>query len=458
MRRSDIFDAYAKIAEETGLISLSEEEDENESQHDKPKESTKLKKYKKSPHPRVGSDDISTIEALYGVKQESVNKYEFNIMEAADPRPVVISPSYDRINGLVENNVERQNIIMNIIYKPNDTNNNYRKYAKKELILELVRLANDLDNAGHEELRKIADRCIEEIGSEKKKFKTADVGDWLKSKEDWISEKGHDIFQTVKDYGTGALIGGVLGGIVGAIAGEGVGAIPGFMYGVRLGGVAGGLTAAIARTAPQVKNVSANAKDSISQIDDLKAKLPQAVQRTFLDGFEKELQNLSNLATEYSDLVSIIEETHPNSTQEDAENAHNTTTNLLDSMQKVDKYTSAFNDRVKRSVYQEFVTHNKVLTPLYNLINDDVEDVVDSLKSLSTAMNNLKNSMSEAHQETKEVVENAKEEKPVEKATEPESEELNEEEPEEGGIYSDVMKYLGHQPSDRELEFFRSLK
>ena len=168
-RRSDIFDSYAKIAEEKGLISLAEDEPKSS----KPKESSKIKKYKKDSYPRVGSDDISTIEALYNVKPSSSYDYEDNIMEAAHKNPVVISPAYDRINGLVENNIERNNIMCNIALKPTVGTETRRRYADKELLMELIRVANDLDNRGLEDIRKIADACISDI--EKKNLKNKQI-------------------------------------------------------------------------------------------------------------------------------------------------------------------------------------------------------------------------------------------------------------------------------------------
>lgn len=167
MSRSEIFDKYAQIAEEKGLVSLAEEE--SSSQPQKPKESGKMKKYKKSPYPRMGSDSLEAIEALYGVKPDNSIEYENNIMEAAHPKPVVISPSYDKINGLVENNIERGNIMSYIALKPTDGNATYHKYAKKDLVLQLVRIANDLDNNNVDDLRALADDCIAEI--EKKNLK-----------------------------------------------------------------------------------------------------------------------------------------------------------------------------------------------------------------------------------------------------------------------------------------------
>jgi hypothetical protein len=158
--RSTIFDEYAKIAEAKGLVKIAQET-----------ESKELKKYKSDDHPRVGSDDISTIEALYGVKPDSPLKYKHNIMESAHPKAVIIAPSYDKINGLVENNIEQQTISINIVNKPTDGIPNYTKYAQKELLMELVRIANDMDNQGKEDLRKLADECIEELSNEDVKKK-----------------------------------------------------------------------------------------------------------------------------------------------------------------------------------------------------------------------------------------------------------------------------------------------
>jgi len=149
--RSSIFDEYAKIAEEQGLVSAASTKSERA-----------LKKYRNDNDPRMGSDDISTIEALYGVKTDDPVKYERNIIEMAHPKPVVISPSYDKLNGLVENENERQNITLNIVMRPTTGKNITQgpKYARKELMLELVKIANDMDNFDVEELRVLADDCI----------------------------------------------------------------------------------------------------------------------------------------------------------------------------------------------------------------------------------------------------------------------------------------------------------
>src|SRR5580698_958921 len=100
---SEVFDNFIKIAMEKGLVSKAEAE--------------RTEKNTKSP--RWDSLDISAIEALYGVKPNLPKdmEYEHNIMEDAHPNSVVIAPSYDKLNGLVENNNELQAILMHIIYK-----------------------------------------------------------------------------------------------------------------------------------------------------------------------------------------------------------------------------------------------------------------------------------------------------------------------------------------------------
>ena len=111
-------------------------------------------------------------------------EYEHNIAEMAHPNSVVISPSYDKLNGLVENINERQNILMHIVYKepemgspnqmkypPNpaliypNTLGNVAKRAQKDLLLSLVRVANDMDNKAKDELRVLADACLTQLHS-----------------------------------------------------------------------------------------------------------------------------------------------------------------------------------------------------------------------------------------------------------------------------------------------------
>lgn len=152
MRRSEVFGEFVKIAKEKGLIS---EANPDHAEHTE--QNTKS--------PRWDSLDLSAIEALYGVKPEQSKgmDYDNNIMEVAHPEPEVIAPSYDRLNGLVENEMEAQNIKLHIIKKTPDGFLMQRKYAEKELLLSLVRIANDMDNKDKEELRLLADTCLGQL-------------------------------------------------------------------------------------------------------------------------------------------------------------------------------------------------------------------------------------------------------------------------------------------------------
>ncbi len=156
MRHSDIFEEFAKIAQERGLISKADPDEIRRKLED---------------DPRIDSLDISAIEALYGIKPDTPKDMEYkrNIIEDAHPNAVVVSPSYDKLNGLVENLNERQDILMNIVQKMPDGHVTQRKYAEQQLLLSLVRLGNDLDNQNKEELRILADVCLEQTASLKKK-------------------------------------------------------------------------------------------------------------------------------------------------------------------------------------------------------------------------------------------------------------------------------------------------
>jgi hypothetical protein len=145
-QKSEIFDLYIKESEKEGLI----------------KTADALSDYKNDSKPRAGSDDISTIEALYGVKPEGQD-YEFNIVEKAHPKAVIVAPAYDKLNALVENINERHNIMVNIVNKPATGIISHHKYAKTQLLSALVRIANDMDNRDCEELRALADNCIEKL-------------------------------------------------------------------------------------------------------------------------------------------------------------------------------------------------------------------------------------------------------------------------------------------------------
>jgi hypothetical protein len=156
MRRSEIFDSFVKIAQEKGLLSEAESAEHTE------------KSFSET-NPRHDSLTIEQISKLYNTKPERPKDmdYERNIIEDAHPDSVVVSPSYDKLNGLVENENEGQNIRIRMVMKQPDGHLIQRKYAEKNLILSLVRVANELDNRDNDELRKLADICLLQVSKKK---------------------------------------------------------------------------------------------------------------------------------------------------------------------------------------------------------------------------------------------------------------------------------------------------
>lgn len=139
---SDIFNEYAKIAIAKNLIKEAEEGTET--------------------NPRYDSLDLDAIQMLYGIKPNGEEKH---IMEQAHPDPVVIAPAYDAVNGLVENNLERQDVMHYIATKPNHGKHIQERYvkARKELLNEVLKVAFVLDRDNEEELMNFADNCAEQL-------------------------------------------------------------------------------------------------------------------------------------------------------------------------------------------------------------------------------------------------------------------------------------------------------
>ena len=137
MAKSYIFEEYARIAKERGLIRTAED-------------------------PRKGSDDKKTIENIYHVLPNGEEKH---IMEQAHPESVVIAPSHDKVNGLVENNIERHNIMVGIINKSPQAKLTSHKYASayKDLNNELVRLGFFLENKKEDSLMELSDNCMAKL-------------------------------------------------------------------------------------------------------------------------------------------------------------------------------------------------------------------------------------------------------------------------------------------------------
>lgn len=184
MRKSELLDSFVKIAEDKGLLT---EKPSKPAKAEAPQRGDVFESFaklmsnaaepehtEKEGKVRWDSLSIEQIGKLYNTKPEMPDdmKYEHNIMEDAHPDTLVISPAHDKINGLIENNIEGQNIRLRIVMKTPNGQNTHHKYAKKNLVLSLVSLANKLDNEGQGELCKLADSCLMQVsgGLKKKAF------------------------------------------------------------------------------------------------------------------------------------------------------------------------------------------------------------------------------------------------------------------------------------------------
>lgn len=156
LRSSEIFDNFAKIALDKGLISEAAE-------------GVIKTASAESTNPRYDSKTLSDIEILYGVRPNG--KDEKDIIDQAHPESVIIAPAYDRLNGLVENVKERHDIMVGIAMKPHQGKLTGHKYAKQDLLNELIRLGTFLDSKGQEDLMSLADGCTEKLTKEASTFK-----------------------------------------------------------------------------------------------------------------------------------------------------------------------------------------------------------------------------------------------------------------------------------------------
>jgi hypothetical protein len=142
--RSEVFDNYAKIMQEAGLIKTAEEN---------------------KPASKTRSDVDDAIKYLYNLEIETNNSKD-NILDQAHPDSVIIAPSYDKVNGLVENLKERQNIMIGIVNRPNTgKGTTCHKYASAydELLKELISIGFYMDSVNNEKIMKQADSCSQQL-------------------------------------------------------------------------------------------------------------------------------------------------------------------------------------------------------------------------------------------------------------------------------------------------------
>ncbi len=380
---SEILESFAKALEKSDLTKLAADEHQ---------------KYKDDAEARMGSDSVSDIEVMYGVKPDTAEKmqYEQNIMQIAHPNSVIIAPSYDRMNGLVENNMERSRIMQNIVYKPTTGNHTNPKYAHRELLLELVRIANEMDNKNKAELFSLADECL--VGLHKEAFELSDITDFL-------GGKARDAGAIGEGALAGAGIGATIGGLLTSWTGAGV--LAGVPVGAATGAVAGAVLAAFTKTEGQVKNVALNAKEVSEQLKDLRGKIPEDEQ--FFTSIDTAILALIDTSSKYQDAIKVLKEHAISGQSSDADQQAITeaTKNFLANVALIKKLHAEFARRVQSGEFAKAKPH-KALTPLYWFMDDDIEDVEDAFNVLEEAIHKLEEAtkqnvgaaVSEAKQDT----------------------------------------------------------
>jgi hypothetical protein len=157
-RGNEIFNEYARLMIESGTL-VSEAGDPTTRETVKEwSEETKLK----------DKEYRENIEILYGVRpngdaDKGKDDGFASILDEAHPMPLILCPSYDRVNGLVENLKERQDIMVGLVMKPQQAKQTQRRIAQL-LQSELTSIAFQTDTEERQTaLSKLADDCAERL-------------------------------------------------------------------------------------------------------------------------------------------------------------------------------------------------------------------------------------------------------------------------------------------------------
>lgn len=212
-------------------------------------------------NPRADSLTKERIGELYNVTNDTPKdmQYKRNIMEDAHPGSYIAAPAYDRLNALVENNNQRQDIMLRIVDKRTNGLLTQHKYAQDELVLSLVRLANYLDNKNETELASLADDCLEDL-KKKVAFEFSDLLSGTGTEaavNPLLSAIRTDILTIPLALGIAAVVPGLSVGLGAAQAGAYVGAIGGAFFSYLFGTepVANDIAAAASHVKEAIKDV-----------------------------------------------------------------------------------------------------------------------------------------------------------------------------------------------------------
>jgi len=291
--------------------------------------------------------DPEAIQMLYHVKPNG--KDEKSIVEQAHPDPAYVAPAYDRMNGLVENVQERQNMMIEIMEDPQHGKLTQHRYVKanNELLQELIRVATYMDNKNQEDLMKLADSCAQGLINPESNF----------IKSAWV--------------------------------------VPAIKIGLTLLSVSG----LINNFGGMIdRGVVLNAERAIEELSELTDNLPQysGVINELID----DIQKISDLNQEISDMgVSLFDESAKEKAKEGKKKLVDYIKMSREFSSKSRRFVSVL-ENTKADVYEKWVTENlgdpgEILTGLWRgVAGTDAGDVINILetfnKSLNESMQNLK--------------------------------------------------------------------
>lgn len=274
---SDIFNEYAKIAINQNLI----------------KEAEPTKEH----NPRYDSLDLEAIQMLYGVKPNGDEKH---IVEQAHPQPALVAPAYDKVNGLVENQLEQQNLMHQIVTKPNHGKHVQERYVKahQELINEVVKIGFMLDHKNEEQLMRFADTCAEALVNKPLLKKADTFTDILGQVSSILGPAAAGIITGVA-FSSGPIGIAVGAGLLGAVA-----AVNHFGY-VDKGALGNAQTAAeelkdIIKDKDEGVGLESKIQEMITLVNDFISKNQAASQMIVED--EEDIKNAEKVIEEYSDV------------------------------------------------------------------------------------------------------------------------------------------------------------
>lgn len=394
---SDIFNEYIKISEANDANDSKKALDKN---------------------PRADSLTKEKIGKLYNLENNLPKSmtYDNNIMEVAHPKPHVVAPAYDRINALVENNIERQNIILHIVNKRTDGLLTQRKYAQDELIKSLVRIGNDMDNRNEEELRSLADECLEGF----KKKADLDVGDWLKDLflgsevPDWakpvLAALRADVISVPVALGIATALGLPLAGVAsaGTLAGLIAGPLLSFIYGMD----------ERSRSVVEAGNDALEAIETLLEQHWYSGKLDQPTNISLLNNLKSSISNLIEKNKVYMEHIENLKQ----SKNKDAASGVAAAENLQPIKDAVDNFINLYGEvsanfkSIEQDYEEDIASLPLALKKYFSVFHRKISPVTRLMSSLRTLRDatkiwrdNLGKEYQELHQHTEDAKDASKE-------------------------------------------------